>query len=188
MDNMSQITRQSGDLREGDGYARSLTPREKRFVLEYLRDFNPKKAAERCGVPPKSALRQAMAWMADPVVKAEMKRVNGQVSDAVKSDIAATLVSLQRIALSDPRELFNSKGQLKAISDLDDDIAMAIQSVEVAEDVNGFSKTMKVRFWDKVSALDRLGKFQEILVDKVQHEGRVVLAPEPIMKKAALNG
>lgn len=49
----------------------------------------------------------------------------------------AALQSIMRSALADPRKLFNQDGSPKPIHELDDDTAMAIESVEVVETYAG---------------------------------------------------
>ena len=72
---------------------------------------------------------------------------------------------LERAILADPRKLYDEKGRLKPIHSLDEDTAAAIASLDVDEIVTGrgpqrraIGRTRKVRFVDKLVAIDRAMK------------------------------
>jgi phage terminase small subunit len=85
----------------------------------------------------------------------------------------------------DPRKLFNADGSLKAMSELDEDAAAALVSIEVVE-TGGDSKasmvTRKIRWQDKNTtreqAMKHLGLFG---VDK-QRPGPLADLPRPMLK------
>jgi phage terminase small subunit len=74
-----------------------------------------------------------------------------------------------RIAFADPRKAFTDSGELKELKDIDDDTAAVIAGIEVDEVWDGRGEkrqqtgfTKKVKFWNKVSALDSLSEMQGI--------------------------
>lgn len=155
-----------------------LTPKQARFVKEYLVDLNAKQAAIRAGYTVKTAESQgsrllAYAKVSKAVQEAQAKRLN-------KLEITAerVLAELARIGFSDPRELFDADGQMKPIQDLPDDTARCIASVEVTRETtrrNG-DKTetetvTKIKHWDKNRALELLAKNLGLLKDRIQFEG-----------------
>lgn len=82
-------------------------------------------------------------------LRAETAKRNALVVDDILNEI-------RRVALSDPRKLFDENGQLKKITELDDDTAAAIASVEVNEiGTEGvvIGHTRKLKIWDKNAAL-----------------------------------
>lgn len=77
-----------------------------------------------------------------------------------------TLKEISRIAYSDPRKLFDEAGNIKPITELDDDTAAALASFEVeeltvgkGEDQKVFGHVKKIKSWDKKGALDMAMRF-----------------------------
>ena len=75
------------------------------------------------------------------------------------------LQALHEVAHSDIRDLYNSDGSMKPPSEWPDSIARAISSVKVTELFEGVGSernhvgyTKEVKLWDKLKALDILGK------------------------------
>jgi phage terminase small subunit len=66
-----------------------------------------------------------------------------------------------RIAFADVRNIFGSDGNLKQISELDDDTAAVIQGIDVVSVGNamvGEGQVLKIKMADKIRALDMLSK------------------------------
>ena len=133
-----------------------MTPRQRRFVTEYLIDFNGKQAAIRAGYRPKIAAQQA--W------KLLNRRPNiaQAIKDAMKAQEARTLISadkaleeIARIAFSDVRRLFETKDgevKVKDLASLSDADAAAIARIVVTKD------RIDIRLHDKRAALLDLGR------------------------------
>lgn len=98
-------------------------------------------------------------------------------ADMATITVARVLQELARVGTSDVRRLFNEAGQLKPIDTLDDETAAAIASVEVVtkrtpgED-SEVEYVHKFRFWDKNSALEKLGKHLGMFTDKLEVTGK----------------
>jgi phage terminase small subunit len=84
-----------------------------------------------------------------------------------KSRLTSELVlrQLERAIFADPRKLYDERGRLRPIQSLDDDTAAAIASLDMDEIVSGkglqrraIGRTTKVRFVDKLVAIDRAMK------------------------------
>jgi len=84
----------------------------------------------------------------------------------------SVLRSLAQAVHFDPRKLYDEHGNLKPITELDDDTAMALSGVEVMEEFAGRGEkrelvgyTKKVKWLDKNAARDQamkhLGMFRE---------------------------
>jgi len=160
-----------------------------RFIAEYLIDLNGRQAAIRAGYSPKTAEVQASQLLSKPNIRAAVAAA--QEKRLKKLDISAerVLSELARIGFSDLRGVFDEDGSLLAMSDLPDDVAPIIASVEVTRErtrVNGdrteTESVTKVRAWDKVKALELLAKNLGLLKDRLQIEGvpalRVIRGPE----------
>ena len=145
-----------------------LTPKQARFVGEYLIDLNQTQATIRAGYSARSAHEQACVLMATPKVRAavdEGKRLQARTS---KVSAARTIEEIRRLAYADPRDIHDGNWDLKAPGELTDEAAATIASVERIETKKGFR--LKVKTWSKEKALELLARHQALLTDVVRVE------------------
>lgn len=140
---------------------RGLTDRQARFVSEYLIDLNATQAAIRAGYSKKTAewigpQLLTKTHVAEAVAK---QRKSREARTAVTAD--RVLLEAARLALFDPRKLFNEDGSTKAINELDDDTAAAIAGIKVRR-ISGEEgeecSIIEYKVADKNSALEKLFK------------------------------
>lgn len=143
--------------------ARKLAPMQSVFVQEYLIDLNATQAAIRAGYSAKTAEQQGYQLLQKPSVQAAIaaRQKEREQRTAVTAD--RVLLEAARLALFDPRKLFNDDGSPKAITELDDDTAAAVAGIEVVEQFEGSGKDRvfvgylkKYRIADKNAALEKL--------------------------------
>ena len=143
--------------------ARQLAPMQSVFVQEYLIDLNATQAAIRAGYSKKTAEQQGYQLLQKPSVQAAIaaRQKEREQRTAVTAD--RVLLEAARLALFDPRKLFNDDGSPKGINELDDDTAAAVAGIEVVEQFEGSGKDRvfvgrlkKYRIADKNSALEKL--------------------------------
>lgn len=162
-----------------------LTTKQQSFVDEYLVDLNATAAAIRAGYSPKWANKFACNLLGK----------NRQISEAIQSALAKrterveitqdmVLRELARVAFADLRSIYRPDGSMMSVSELSDDAAASVAGVESAEiaDGSGDSKTVagyirKVKRWDKVKALELLGKHLGMYTDRVALSGDVSIPP-----------
>jgi phage terminase small subunit len=153
-----------------------LTPKQHRFVAEFLIDLNATKAAERAGYSKKTARQTGQENLSKPVISEAIAKATK--AKAVDLDLSAAnvLKGLGNLAFFDVRKLFNADGSLKAIHELSDAEAAAIASFEVAEMLEGrgdertsVGVLKKFRLADRGQNLERLGKYFKLFVDRVEH-------------------
>lgn len=158
-----------------------LTPKQERFVAEYLIDLNGKQAAIRAGYKPSRAEGTASELLA-----------LGKVSEAVAAGRTAQLAKLgvsaervkQRLALigfQDIRQLFDEQGNLRPIHTLSDEAAAFVAGLEIikknAAAGDGIIDTVhKVKVVDPIKALEMLAKHFGLLTDKVDVSGAIELS------------
>ena len=141
-----------------------LTPKQRRFVEEYLIDLNATAAAERAGYRDSSIGRQLITknHVANAIEKARKKR-------STRTEITQdrVILELARIAFLDPRKVFKwgPEGVTLLPSDgLTEDEAAAV--CEVSQTFSDTGGSIKGKVHDKIKALDLLCKHLGIVVDR----------------------
>jgi phage terminase small subunit len=146
----------------GDAFLKGLTPRQQLFVHEYLTDFKATEAAVRAGYSRRSAHVTASRLLRKSQIREAIVQGKEAAADRASITIDGVLEQLCRIAFADMRKLFMPDGTLRNISDLDEDTAAAIASMEVEESSSGgrrIGRTRRVKLRDPISALCRLGEY-----------------------------
>jgi len=149
-----------------------LTPKQERFVQEYLVDLNATQAAIRAGYSAKTADRIGPELLGKTWVAAAISARQAKRADKLEISQDRVLLGLARIGFADIRELVTWKdGRLSLIDSdkLSDAIAMAI--VEVSQGPNG----LRVKLADKKGALVDLGKHVGLFTNKLELTGKVTL-------------
>lgn len=146
---------------------RSLTPKQARFVEEYIVDLNATQAATRAGYSAKTAeyigyqlLQKTPVQAAIQAAQRERSARTGVTADRVVKEIA-------RIAFADPRAVMSWGPDgvvLKESSTLTDDEAAMVS--EVAETWSNSGGSRKVKMHDKVAALEKLARHVGLYDDK----------------------
>jgi phage terminase small subunit len=113
--------------------ARKMTPKQTRFVSEYLIDLNATKAAIRAGYSRKTAKSIGQENLTKPDIFARISAC--QEILLAKNAITAdnVLQELARLAFFDVRNLFAPDGSLLPIHKLDRDTAAGIAGFELVE-------------------------------------------------------
>lgn len=133
-----------------------MTPKERRFVEEYLIDLNATAAAIRAGYAPSTA-RGAADWIRekDP----EKPRLAAQVRAAMAARSARTGVTADRVvrelaqlAFADMAEVLDAgSGRIRDDADM-----RAVNSMRIRDTEDG--RDVEIRLHDKSRALELLGK------------------------------
>lgn len=155
-----------------------LTAKQTRFCQEYIVDYNGTQAAIRAGYSEDSAALIASENIRKPYIKQHIDKLLKE--QQLRTEITAdkVLSELYKLGTADIREIFTDSGQLKDIKTLPDNIAAAVNSVEVVtrslgKDGDGNTEvehTHKIRLADKKAALELLGKSMTMFSDKIQHD------------------
>lgn len=140
--------------------AAKLTPKQKRFVDEYLVDLNATQAAIRAGYSKKTARSSGQRMLTNVDIADAIASAKKERSERTEITIDRVVRELARLGLSDVRKLFDHTGQLKSISELADDTAAMIASIDVSVVGSGEDSEVikRIKLWDKNSALDKLMK------------------------------
>jgi len=143
-----------------------LSPKQRRFVMEYLIDLNGTKAAIRAGYSPKTVYSIASENLRKPEVEAAIAQA--QHARELRTEISQDriLKELAQICLFDVRTLYNPDGTFKHPLDLNDDAAAGVARIQILEMHSDASlvasdgkigdlptRTTNIRIFDKISAL-----------------------------------
>jgi phage terminase small subunit len=155
-----------------------LTPKQQRFVDEYLVDLNATQAAIRAGYSPKTARQQGHENLTKPYIEAAIQRAVQERSERTRVEADRVVLELARLGLYDPRGVaeWGPDGiRVKDSSGLSDDDVRIVARIRMAPTKYGWAITVK--FVDRLSALELLGKHLGLFSDGNAVRGQV---QEPI--------
>lgn len=165
----------------------SLTPRQARFVAEYLVDLNATQAARRAGYSEHTAQQQGTRLLSNALVRSAIERAKAERSTRLEVTQDRVVLELARLAFADARDYFEwgPEGvKVKPSSDLSDDQAAAV--AEVSQTVTAEGGTIRVKLADKQAALTLLAKHTGGFVERQEHTGKdgAPLAPALVVVPA----
>lgn len=138
-----------------------LTPRRKAFLREYVKDRKGADAARRSGIAISNASQYACRTLALPEAKAFLAAFDDWNDAELIISAQRVLEEFSRVAANDIGTYYkrNDRGieKLKNLDELTDAQRACVKSIDVLEG--------KIEFWDKISALDRLGKHYKLFTE-----------------------
>lgn len=159
-----------------------LTPKQCKFVKEYLIDLNATQAAIRAGYSEKTARAIGSENLSKPDIQEALIELRDELTKQGKiADPQEILEGYTRDLRFDPRKLFDAETiSFKNLTDLDDETALSIAGFEINEtilesnDEKGtvLKRTIKYKLPDKKSNRDSLAKIHGLFSDKVEVTGK----------------
>jgi len=157
---------------------KKLTPKQKKFVDEYLIDLNATQAAIRAGYSAKTAEWIGPQLLGKSHVAAAIKARRDELSRKTEVTQERIILEMSRLAFMDIRSLFNADGSPIPIKQLSDAAAAAISGIDVVQIGNsdvGIGHVMKYKLPDKNKALENLARILGYLnkvseLEKLQSE------------------
>lgn len=150
-----------------------LTPRQQRFIAEYLIDLNATQAAIRAGYSKRTASAVANETLRNPLIASTIKKAIDARAERTQVTADQVLAELAIIGFSDVRNYVVDGVNGVTLAPGAPDVAMrAVASMKVRRttDADGNETvTSEYRLWDKPSALDKIGKHLGMFVDKIEH-------------------
>lgn len=156
-----------------------LTPRQARFVSEYLVDLNATQSAIRAGYSARTAEQQGPRLLGNVGVQAAIARRQKVIIGRIEVTQERVIEEFARIAFANSRDAATwNEGSFEAVpSDkLDERTASAVKSVTlrrtISYDKNGNSTErleQRIDMHDKVKALDALARYLGMFVDRTEH-------------------
>lgn len=175
----------------------ALNEKQKRFAAEYLIDLNATQAAIRAGYSEKTAGRQAFDLLKKPEIQDAIQQGMQKRSERTEITQDQVLQELAKVAFSDLRKVLTAGGALIDAQDWDDDVAGFISSIEVVKKPSGefdedgrpiVDHVHKIRAWDKMAALEKLGKHLGMFIDRSKVEHDVSDPMKDLLSYVAENG
>ena len=163
-----------------------MTPKQQRFVDEYLIDLNATQAAIRAGYSAKTANEQGARLLTNVSVRSAIAAAQQERAKRTHITQDRVLQEIARIAFSDVRALYNEDGSLKKPGELTDEAAAALASVEVMEiggDDAPLTLTKKTKVFDKVAALTLAARHLGMLNDKLKLGGDLAIKVSLVPRK-----
>lgn len=158
----------------------SLTPKQTRFVAEYLANgLNATKAAISAGYSEKTAESQGSRLLSNVEVAKAIGNKAERHMGKLDFSVERTLDMVGRLAFFDPLDLFESDGSMKQMKDISPEARSVIAGMEVSDiwdSGDGEQKSIignlkKIKLSDRLSALDKLMRYHALYKDTVKHTG-----------------
>lgn len=164
----------------------ALTPKQQRFVDEYLIDLNATQAAIRAGYSEKTAASQGERLLRNVEINAAINAARSERSQETKIDAAWVLKRLAAEAQADVADLYDDDGNLLPVKQWPliwrQGLVAGIDVEDLfegrGEDRERIGRVLKIKLSDRVRRLELIGKhigvnaFQDI----VEHKGLDSLA------------
>lgn len=140
-----------------------LTPKQERFCQEYMTDLDGVKAAMRSGYARTTAIAKSSKWLEK--VKFKTRIGNLQSSLAVKTGVTQERVIDEyiKIGFANTKDFIGEDNTIKDLSTLPRDLTAAVESIQSETrhdngDSEGYTDKVKVKFYNKLNALNDLGR------------------------------
>lgn len=149
-----------------------LTNKQKRFIEEYLIDLNATQAAIRAGYSPDTAKDIGCENLAKPNIKNEIDKAIAERSRRTGINQDRVLREIAKIAFVNPSDVINFNQATVKENASDDDLAVisGVKIKSIPTD-DGNIQEREVKLYDKLKALDMLGKHLGMFTDKVELKG-----------------
>ena len=149
----------------------NLTPKQQRFVEEYLIDLNATQAAIRAGYSEKTAGQIGEQNLKKlEIQKAIQEALQGR-KERVQIDADYVLKRLVEIDQMDVLDIMDDHGNVKPIKDWPKVWRQYISNIETISMDDGEGWLQKIKWPDKVKNLELLGKHLGMFKDKIEYSG-----------------
>jgi phage terminase small subunit len=169
----------------------TLSPKQQRFVAEYLIDLNATQAAIRAGYSRKTAEQQGYENLRKPQIAAAVGQAQAAHNERAGLDAEDGMRVNAAIVRFDPIALVDDAGNYRPLRDIPAAARGCIKRIRVHK-VNlttGDGRTDRVldyEFYNKHPAIERDYKRHGLLVEKVELSGQVTLAEKIARARARL--
>lgn len=151
----------------------NLTPKQQRFVEEYLIDLNATQAAIRAGYSEKTAQQMGSENLLKPVIAEAIQEAQNKRTEQTQIDSAYVLKRLVEIDQMDVLDIMDDDGNVKPLREWPKIWRQYISNIETISVDDGEGWLKKIKWPDKVKNLELLGKHVSVgaFKDKIEHSG-----------------
>ncbi len=152
-----------------------LTFKQQMFILEYLEDLNATQAARRAGYSKDTAKQIGTENLSKPTIAAKIQEAMDLRAQRLEITADKVLVEIGKLAFSNSKDLYDGKGRLIPVHELDSDVAATISEItEKSIGRNGDDVVLerKYKTADKKGNLELLGKHLVLFADRLEHTGK----------------
>jgi phage terminase small subunit len=143
-----------------------MTPKQQRFVEEYLIDLNATQAAIRAGYSKKTADQQASRLLTNVKVKAAIETAMEARSKRTEFDADWVLKRLGAEAMADVADLYEEDGRIKPIHEWPLIFRQGlVAGFDIDEHLVGDAKvgqTTKIKLSDRIKRIELIGKHVDV--------------------------
>ena len=143
----------------------TLTPKQKKFCLEYVRTANASEAYrlayDTSNMKQTTVNEKASLLLKEDKIRTRVAELQEEAQERTGVHIDDTVKELAKIGFHDVRKLYNEDGTLKQPHELDSDTSSAIAEISVRQvriDEETTADIIKYKFANKEGALDKLMK------------------------------
>lgn len=158
-----------------------MTPKQARFVDEYLIDLNATQAAIRAGYSAKTAYSQGERLLSNVEVRAALMEARQKRSEKTGIDAAWLLTRLAEESTADVADLYDEHGGLKPVKDWPtiwrQGLVAGLDVEEIRQDGAVVGIIRKVKLSDRIKRLELIGRHIDVgaFKDRVEHSGKIEL-------------
>ena len=151
----------------------NLTPKQQRFVEEYLIDLNSTQSAIRAGYSAKTAAVIGAENLIKPNIAKAIQEAQNKRTEQTQIDSAYVLKRLVEIDQMDVLDIMDDDGNVKPLRDWPKIWRQYISNIETISVDDGEGWLKKIKWPDKVKNLELLGKHVSVgaFKDKIEHSG-----------------
>lgn len=151
-----------------------MTAKQERFVQEYLIDLNATQAAIRAGYSPKTANEQGARLLANVSVQTQISKAEAERSRRTGINQDRVIRELAKVAFLNPVDVIDmDDATIQGEANRDDTACIASVKVKTIPTDDGPITEREVKTYDKLKALELLGKHLGMFTDKLKVEGAV---------------
>ncbi|WIA54327.1 terminase small subunit [Sphingobium sp. WTD-1] len=164
-----------------------MTPKQQRFVDEYLIDLNATQAAIRAGYSAKTANEQGARLLANVSVRNAVSEAKAKRSKETGIDAAWVLSRLAAEAFADLADLYDEHGRVKPVKDWPLVWRQGlVAGIEVETIGAGAGQVTKVKISERIKRVELIGKHVDVQAfkEKLEVAAAMTLVIDP--KDAAL--
>ena len=151
----------------------NLTPKQQRFVEEYLIDLNATRAAIRAGYSEKTAKEIGSENLTKPNIAKAIAEAQNKRQEQTQIDAAYVLKRLVEIDQMDVLDIMDDQMKIRPVNEWPKVWRQYVVNLENLELSDGEGCFKKIKWPDKVKNLELLGKHVSVgaFKDKIEHTG-----------------